>query len=362
MSLKSLDRLAHRPAYEHVADELQSFIRKQRLWGDYLPAERELCRQMGVSRITVRKGLKLLERRGLIARQQGRGTMVLSRQAKRRQAGTRQMAVALGETATGRAAASTVAGFTHAAGELDWGLSFHNLMMPSGRARFFEGIAGDRVEGAALLAFIDRGMAAEILRVANCPVVLADHYFPELPMHSVNHDAEGGARSAVEHLLSLGHRRIGYIEISERELNPWRHAGYVKALRASGIEPDPALVIPAPFSYEGGRAAGGRLLDMDDAPTAILVFDELRAYGAWRAAEERGLEVGRDLALVAFGEEEEASDGTGGLTLVQSSFHKLGRTAAAKLGEMLEGDSPGEVLTTIPSRLVVRASSAGAER
>ena len=89
-----------------------------------------------------------------------------------------------------------------------------------------------------------------------------------------------GARAATEHLLSLGHRRIGaitgpraYLASSER-LN-----GYEGALAAAGVLPDPAIMLESTFDIEGGAKAAARLLDAADPPTAIFAFNDNTAIG-----------------------------------------------------------------------------------
>jgi LacI family transcriptional regulator len=163
----------------------------------------------------------------------------------------------------------------------------------------------------------------------------------------------------VEHLVALGHRRVGYIEISKRELNPWRYAGYAAGLRAAGLELDERLVVGANCSFEGGRRAAGELLDQPEPPSAILAFSEVRAWGAWRAAEERGLRVGRDLALVTFSGGEVFGESLEGLSAVESSFEELGRVAGGKLEELMAGGSEPGGLTKVRTKLVVRESSGG---
>src|SRR6188508_2671319 len=138
-----------------------------------------------------------------------------------------------------------------------------------------------------------------------------------IPVVSAAHAA--GARAATEHLLSLGHRRIGaitgppeWIACTDR-LN-----GYHGALAAAGVLPDPALV--AVSDFRNGpltAAAAAKLLDLPDPPTAIFAFNDNTAVGVIKVARSRGLRVPEDLSVVGFDDSELAEIVSPGLTTVR---------------------------------------------
>jgi LacI family transcriptional regulator len=162
---------------------------------------------------------------------------------------------------------------------------------------------------------------------------------------------------AVEHLLALGHRRIGYVEISRRELNPWRYAGYAGALEAAGLGVDNALVAPAHANLESCLRAAEALLDLPDRPTAIFAFDDQRAWAVWRVAEGRGLVIGRDLALVSCGNSAAENGFSAELSSVHLDLREIGRVALTKLQELIGGVAkPGEAVK-VPPELLIRKSS-----
>jgi LacI family transcriptional regulator len=328
-----------------------------------LAPERELARLFGVSRETIRRGLELLEKQGKVARRHGQGTLVLARAQK--QSGESVGRVVVGSYSRGEGGAYTgelMAGLTAAAGRAGWLVSFANLMLPSTRQEFLANLSSGSVDGVLLVSFTDKTLVEELLRTWEGPTVLADHHFEDLPVTSVIDDSEGGARQAVEHLLELGHRRIGYAEITRREMNPWRYAGYAGALRHAGVELDEALVVPTFGSFDGGLRAGEELLSLQDPPTAVLAFDDVRAWGVWRAAEARGLEVGRHLALVGFGDNAAKAGLPEELTSVRFDSRLIGRRAVERLQELIAGEGkPGE-LEVVPTELVIRGSSRNARR
>jgi DNA-binding LacI/PurR family transcriptional regulator len=350
--------------YREVSDKIHELIEKQQLWDQYLAPERELARMFGVSRETVRRGLELLERQGILTRRHGQGTLVLSKSRKRDAGSKGRVVVGSYQGAGGGGyVGDMMAGLTSAAAQTGWLLSFSNLMMPAARQEFFEEVNSGQVDGMLLLSFTDRPLVEEVLRVWHGPLVLVDHYFEDLPVTSVIDDSEGGARQVVEHFIELGHRRIGYAEITRREMNPWRYRGYASALGAAGIELDESLIRPTFGSFEGGRGTGDELLSLADPPTAIFAFDDNRAWGVWRAAEARGLEVGKDLALAGFGDQAaKAGFAEDLLTSVGFDGRQLGRAAVNKLDEQIAGKSPRGELVKVPTELTIRQSSRNAHQ
>ncbi|MBA4387676.1 MAG: hypothetical protein C0404_06820 [Verrucomicrobia bacterium] len=253
-----------------------------------------------------------------------------------------------------------MAGLVTEAGRRDRILTFINLATPDGREKFFQELAGGYVDGVLLVAMTDRAFAQEVLGRWLGPIVLIDHYFDGLPITGVVDDSLGGSKHAVEHLLSLGHRRIGYADISRRELNPWRYAGYESALQNAGIAVDSSIVVPTFGSFEAGKAAGDALLSQMHPPTAIFAFDDTRAWGIWRAAEARGMEVGRDLALVGYGDLAPKAGFPEDLTTVRFDPRHLGRVAVEKVIDLVTGKSHRGELVELPTQLIIRRSSAGA--
>ncbi|HOX06369.1 MAG TPA: GntR family transcriptional regulator [Planctomycetota bacterium] len=357
MSKTSIAKVARHLMYQEVSARIRQLIKDKELWEQYLAPERDLAELFGVSRETLRRGLAELEREGTVARRHGQGTLVLPRRNGRVRKAAARVLVASYSQVPGGATSAMLAGLADAAGASRWSLSFANLAIPAARQEFLAALGRREVDGLLLLSMSDRTMVEEALGAWGGPAVLVDHYFEGLPLTGIIDDSEGGARAAVEHLLALGHRRIGYVEISQRERNPWRYAGYAGALRSAGVEPDESLAVKAFGSFESGQAAGQELLARTNPPTAVLAFDDLRAWGVWRAAESRGLEVGRNFALVGFGDTAAQVGFPEELSSVRFDGRELGRLAVARLADLMAGNGqPGE-LVKVPTELVVRRSS-----
>jgi len=117
---------------------------------------------------------------------------------------------------------------------------------------------------------------------------------------AVSVDDEGAARQATEHLIALGHRRIGFIAGSdEYELSALRVAGWRAAMAAAGLACED-LLAQGDFSFASGSAAAHALLALSPPPTAIIASNDQMALATLQLAQERGLHLPRDLSLISF--------------------------------------------------------------
>ena len=108
-----------------------------------------------------------------------------------------------------------------------------------------------------------------------------------------------GGRAATEHLLFLGHRRVGAITgVADWLASVERLNGYRSAFAAAGLLPDPVLVVESDWAVEGGERRRRGLLDRHEPPTAIFAFNDDMAVGALRPARSRRLRVSEDLSVV----------------------------------------------------------------
>lgn len=145
-------------------------------------------------------------------------------------------------------------------------------------------------------------------------------------------DVADMAEQAVARLASLGHRRIA-LGTMLREVNQahvFEHA-YRTAMRAHGLDCDPALVVRVPDAPDGGRDLADALLAMADRPTAVVLLQETMAIGLYRRLREAGLRPGHDLAAIGFRENRVIEHLTPALTCFRVSLRDYG----ARLGAMI---------------------------
>jgi LacI family transcriptional regulator len=225
-------------------------------------------------------------------------------------------------------------------------------------------------EAAALATLIDHqvdglllattGISAdrfdEIVGGSDTPCVFFDEILPDRGRGSVGVENARGIDLLVGHLVGHGHRRIalltgpaGYTSSGERR------AGYELALTTRGLPVDPELIRAAPWSIEDGRASTDALLELADAPTALVATSTELALGCLAACRARGIDLPGDLALVCFDDPYFGALLEPALTCVAYDAAAIGSEAASILiGSLDDGDGYRE--GRIDVELVVRRS------
>jgi len=173
------------------------------------------------------------------------------------------------------------------------------------------------------------------------PVVMMDDQGQPGEMPWIGTDNRAGAYSAVRHLLDLGHRRIGHIQgPSHYQVSRDRFRGYCDALREVGLTPDPELLSRGDFKPPSGRVAGLELLRKSERPTAIFAGNDEMAYGVLAAAEEVGLHVPEDLAVVGLDDIAPSQHVRPALTTVRQPLYEMGRRGMELLLSLVESPRP----------------------
>ncbi|HZG95626.1 MAG TPA: LacI family DNA-binding transcriptional regulator [Mycobacteriales bacterium] len=235
---------------------------------------------------------------------------------------------------------------------------------PALERRVVSGLGGRLIDGVILspLALTDDDIAAA---QQSMPVVLLGERVAEGPADHVAIDSAAAAREAVEHLVSLGRRRIaaiGYQGFETGETARLRAAGYEAALRDAGLEDDPDLHIETESYHRADGAAGmARLLALPEPPDAVLGFNDLLALGAVRALHEAGKAVPGDVAVIGIDDIEDGRFSTPQLSTIAPDKDEISRVAVDFLLSRIAADDdappPRERVTA--HRLVVRESTAG---
>jgi len=186
------------------------------------------------------------------------------------------------------------------------------------------------------------------------PVVIISS--PNYP-YSVSIDRHQGTRQVIEHLISLGHRRIAHIFQPKDGLG--RLHSYKMLLEEYGIPVDESLIVASDGTIISGVEAVPQLLDLSQPPTAIFCFNDLTAIGVINAIRKRGLDVPRDISVVGFDNLEMAKYYHPALTTVRQSTHQLGERSVCILLSLMNGEKNIEP-EIIPSELIIRESTGSA--
>lgn len=177
-------------------------------------------------------------------------------------------------------------------------------------------------------------------------------------MVSVGSSNWAGARTATEHLISLGHRRIACIggpEASDAARD--RLYGYQAALDAAGLEIDPALIRSDPFDVATGARHARDLLTSTNPPTAIMAADDEIAVGVLATAHALGIRVPDQLSVIGFDDTPQAAWTTPPLTTVHQHLEGMGRVAVETVLAMAEGHRPASRHVELATSLTVRDST-----
>jgi DNA-binding LacI/PurR family transcriptional regulator len=224
-------------------------------------------------------------------------------------------------------------------------------------ARYLNAMRAEAVDGVILPPSCESRSAALDLARAGVPLVCVDRRLARAKVDTVVVDNVRGAADATEHLLALGHRRIGFLEGREGvSTSRERLQGYRSALSRHGIEADPSLVLTGDSRPESGRRLAQALLARTDRPTAILVGNGMMTLGALEAIHGLGLRIPSDVAIVGYDDMPWARALSPALTAVRQPGYELGSRAMELLRQRIA--DPGRSITTemLQPELVVRGS------
>ncbi|MEV7631835.1 LacI family DNA-binding transcriptional regulator [Microbacterium sp. NPDC089318] len=243
--------------------------------------------------------------------------------------------------------------------------NYELLVSPAGydaatQNQAIEALIDHQMDGLVLIAPLVS--PADLERVSQeIPVVVVGNHSTSDNLDSVSGDDRRGAALVVDHLVELGHRRIGFVANRQASPEPQRPesvrlAGFQESMARHGLQ-DQATVVETQWSLDGGRDAA-RLIDgLDEPPTAVFAGADITALGIMSELWGQGRSVPDTFALVGYDNSRIASIGPIGLTTIDQSGPEMGQTAARLLLERIDGRSEASHLLLQPT-LVVRATTA----
>lgn len=234
---------------------------------------------------------------------------------------------------------------------------------PSREKTCFRLLGERRVDGMLILT--PRGDEDLIQRIQarGFPLVVVDRDIQSTDgVVEVIVDNFHGALSAVEHLIAVGCRRIGFINgIPELQASQDRLRGYKVALQEHGLTVDPKLIVIGNFSVEGGYRSMKELLSEASSLDGVFVASDAMAIGAIRAIREHGLDVPHDIAVVGFDDVPLASQVDPPLTTVRQPIREMGETACRLLIQLIEGTEILQRKVIFQTQLIIRHSCGGGD-
>jgi LacI family transcriptional regulator len=227
-------------------------------------------------------------------------------------------------------------------------------------ASWTSAIASHHSDGVILVTTTLTAAQVGQLRGAGIPVVVIDPAnTPPADIPSVGATNWAGGLAATEHLLSLGHKRIGMITgFADMLCSLARLDGYRSSLERAGLTVDPALIKYGDFEHEGGFARAVELLDLPDRPTAIFAGSDQMAFGVYEAARQRGLRIPDDLSVIGFDELPVSRWASPPMTTVRQPLTEMGSAAAQMIGDLIDGLPLRTNRVELSTELHVRDSTA----
>jgi DNA-binding LacI/PurR family transcriptional regulator len=217
-----------------------------------------------------------------------------------------------------------------------------------------------RVDGFVLSSLIFDDPRLSLLQEQGFPFVAFGRSNPECEFPYVDVDGAAGLRMATEHLIRQGHCAIAALAWPETSCTGQdRLAGYLQAMQAAGLVPQPHWIARGEGSFAFGYAATQRWLNLSAAkrPTGVVALNDMMAIGAMRAAQERGLSIGTDLAVVGFDDLPMVQHLTPALSSVRQPIWQVGRLVVDMLCALLEGKPVHNPHILLAPELFVRESS-----
>ena len=216
-----------------------------------------------------------------------------------------------------------------------------------------------RVDGIIVLASHLFYQYPQFFERSKIPIVFINEQKPEKTMHFVSIDDVHGAQLAVEHVLALGHCRIGYVGVTTRaKSNQYRLKGYQDALEAADIASDPDCIFTSDNIKDDAKVGEASLEPLLAAgATAVFCYNDTTAMGLLAACHKRGVFVPDNLSIIGFDDIDMSAYTIPPLTTIRQPRFELGQRAMQMMLDLLAGQEPENQI--VPGELVVRQTTAG---
>ncbi len=329
--------------------------------GDRLPTELELADEFAASRGTVYKALKTLEKDGLFRAQRGRGRYVCAPTSRPK---THTIGIVISnfeylQKPTGSKLFSALQSTLAAAGK-----HFKIIALNPAGGQFRLGLTRDCFElirpayfdGLVLITqMVQLETATELAGV--CPLVWFHHPSAKPGLAGIRFDFSGGGFAAARHLLALGHRRIGLLNIQETFVSGREQLDGLRLALRDCPEAQLLTAEVATFDPQAAeiRTAAERLLAQK--PTAIICGSDDYAPAMWQALQAHGRRVPEEVSLLSWNDTLAATDVPLPLTSIRLDNALAGRLAGEALREMLDNPQLAPATRFVPAELIERAST-----
>jgi LacI family transcriptional regulator len=223
---------------------------------------------------------------------------------------------------------------------------------------YYQKVSGRRLDGVLVVRTRCRDERIEFLLGHDVPFVAYGRTLDDEDFPYVDVDHVAGMRALVHHLSDLGHQRVGCVIGSpDFSFIHYQLEGFRGAVDACALPVDESLVIESDLTQRGGYGAAQTLLSQSEPPTAVVASNDLMALGVMSAAQDQGLDVGRDIAVAGFDDIPLAETSHPTLTTVRQPAHRLGQLMGRMLVALARGESLAERHVLVQPSLIIRQST-----
>lgn len=352
------------PQYHQLKSVVLNQIKSGRLKpGDKIPSESQLCKEYSISKITTGKAISALSAEGLLYRIQGKGTFVSPEKPRRK---TGLIGILVRELDKpyiwGEVARAVEEEIYKTGGSLLLGHTDNNYQRFKKYIQLYQ---ERKVDGLIIASLMTEEKKYEKVNLsllrqiekASIPYVIIDGYLKNHPADCVIINNEEMSYSLTNHLLEQGYRRIAFISglycsSAEDRLN-----GYKKALKEACISCDENLISFSKGRFEKDAYLLAKNLLAKQKPDAFFGVNDVFAYGAFKAIEEAGLKVPKDIGLVGFDDSDIAYKLKIPLTTARQPREEIGKRAVQLLQKRIEKPDKKVERIVLSGKLIIRKSS-----
>jgi DNA-binding LacI/PurR family transcriptional regulator len=354
-----VDRGLNIPLYIQIYNDLKEQILQNEYKDEYLPSERILSEKYNVERATLRRALNLLVDDNLLIKMPGSGSKVnrdlLEKPIKMSKLSNNIAFILPAESSEKIYQPFTAALFYDF--EKECQAHNYNLFYTNVKSEedLYERVFKADIKGIVWISKVN-DIFIQKANEFNIPSVCISNYVPGI--NSILCDNSVGSHLAIDHLINLGHRKIGYINGISSYLNATeRFTGYIGALNQYGYEYDSSLVRDGDWTFESGYETAMDLIKSVPEITAIYAANDMMALGAIKAVQQYGKDVPKDISIVGFDNINQGKYFSPALTTIQVNIKIFAKETLKALNRSIEDDDSPALKILIPTNLVIREST-----
>lgn len=352
------------PLYKQIAKNIKSKINSDVYKiGDKIPSQRVLAEQYDVSMITVKKAISDLINEEILYSRVGKGTYVARKSRRTNLNDAKTIGLVLSDLKS-----PYFSLISHGV-EMKASEEEYNLLLSNSSGKFekeerlIHRFLDIGVDGLIIASMSHEYRANKTIRQLHAdgyPCVVVS-FIADDDIYRVGTDHKAGSSMATRHLIEHGYRNIGYINAEQGNiLGELRLQGFEQAMEDAGLPVKDEFCYSYPYKgewndHQSGYEIGVRMLENEQMPEAVFVYNDLGALGLESALTEQGLSIPDDMGIIGFDDIERSSYCSVPLTTVRQPTERIGKLAVKKLVHLINGENP-TVQTILKPRLIKRDS------